>query len=76
MSSESTQRTLLLEQIAIIVADAERDGRIISTARHAARLFASFPGANFSIGRIIDELVLAASSRRVALEITRPGRDE
>ena len=73
LSIEDTQRAGIREEIACIVASARRNGRTLRTARHAASLFAAFPGANFSIGRIIDEIVLEAAAHGVALEIGRPG---
>lgn len=70
--SEAAQRALLLKEIACIVRDAERNGGVLATGMHAARFFASFPGAHLSIGRIIDEIVLAAATKKVAVEIYRP----
>lgn len=63
-----------MEDIARIVACIKRDGTILRTSQHATLLFASYPGANFSIGRIIDELVLAASEANVSVETARPDR--
>ena len=69
---EATQRALLLREIACLVGEAERNGGKIATGTHAAMLFATYPGANFSVGRIIDEIVLAASAKRLVVEIDRP----
>jgi len=69
--TEATQRALLLKKIACIVSDAERNGSVLATGRHAAMLFADYPGANLSVGRIIDEIVIAAASKMVTVEINR-----
>ena len=69
---ELEQRALLIKEIAALVADAKRDGRLISTDVHAARLLAAYPDANFSVGRIVDEIILAASALGIAVEMARP----
>lgn len=70
---QDTSRKLLCEEIARIVSDAALAGETLSTGGHAARLFAAYPGANWSVGHIVDELVLEATRRGVPMEIARPG---
>jgi hypothetical protein len=70
--TEATQRALLLKEIACIVGDAERNSDVLATGTHAAMLYAAYPDAHLSLGRIIDEIVLAASTKKVAVEINRP----
>jgi len=69
--TESDQRARLLSEIRRIVGDAQADGGIVFTAYHAASLFAAYPGAHFSVGRIVDEIALAATASGVAVEIAR-----
>ena len=69
---EIIYRTLLAEEIDRIVAEAQSRGATLRTSYHAASLFAAYPGANFSVGRIIDEIVVAASAAKVPVEIARP----
>ena len=61
-----------MEDIARVVAGTKITGSLLRISKHAARLFAAYPGANFSLGRIIDELVAAAAAAKVAVEISRP----
>ena len=70
--TQAITRRLLLEEIPRIVADAKAEGMTLRTAHHAGILFATYPGANLSIGRIIDELVAAAAVAGVPVEIARP----
>jgi hypothetical protein len=71
---ETVFRVLLTEEIEHIVAEAQRIGGTLQTSYHAASLFAT-PGANWSVGRIIHEIVLAASASNVPVEIARPNGD-
>jgi hypothetical protein len=67
------RRHLVLEEIEHIVAEAKAAGRVLRTGYHAGMIASRYPDA-FSIGRIIDELILAASRAGVAVEIGRdPG---
>lgn len=70
--TEVAQRALLLKEIACIVGDAERNGVVLATGRHAAMLFAAYPDAHLSVARIVDELILAAATKKVAVEVYRP----
>jgi hypothetical protein len=72
---EIIYRTLLAEEIERIVAETQSSGATLRTSFHAASLFAAYPGANFSVGRIIDELVVAASAAKVPVEIAWPNGD-
>lgn len=71
-ASEPNMRRLLLEEIERIVADTARAGTILRTGEIAARLAEIYPGTNFSIGRIIDEIIASATVAKVAVEISRP----
>ena len=65
------RRRLLLEEVGRIVADAKTAGSTIRAGYHAGMLAAAYPEV-FSIGRIVDELVLAATKEGVAIEMSRP----
>ncbi len=60
----------LLEAIARIVVDTRNRGGTLRIGYHAGMLFAAYPDT-FSVGRIIDELVLAATREKVPSEIGR-----
>jgi hypothetical protein len=62
---------LLLEEIARIVQSARDNGDTLRAGYHAGLLADAYPHA-FSIGRIIDELILAATREGVSIEIGRP----
>ena len=70
--TQAVARRLLLEAIPQIVASAQADGGMLRIAEHAAMLFAAYPAANLSMGRIVDELVAAAAAAGVPVEISRP----
>jgi hypothetical protein len=38
-----------MEDIALVVAGTKITGSLLRTSKHAARLFAAYPGANFSL---------------------------
>jgi hypothetical protein len=52
---QELERSLMLNQIARIVADAKGRNKPISTAQHAPHLFANFPHANMPIAKIVEE---------------------
>jgi hypothetical protein len=60
----------LFEEIARIVSEAKGGGGTLRTGYHAALLFDAYP-TTFSLGRIIDELILAAAREGVPVEISR-----
>lgn len=64
----------LREEIARIVLEAKASGEVIRAGYHAGMLVASHP-ASFSLGRIIDELVMEATRHGVPIEITRYAGD-
>ena len=70
--SEFSEPTLLLMEIHRVAEEARAKQSTLCPGQHAARLFARYPDAHFSIRRITDELVLAASKLGVTVEITRP----
>ena len=61
---------LLLEEIERIVGDARYRDETIRANHHARLLFDAYP-YTFSLGRIIDELVLAAAREGVPVDISR-----
>ena len=65
---QELERSLLLKQIARLVAEAKRNNKTISLTSHAASLFAEFPHAHLSISRIIDEIVHAAKEAGVPVD--------
>jgi hypothetical protein len=62
---------LLLAEIARIVESTRQHGGTLRAGYHAGLLADAYPHV-FSLGRIIDELVLAASKVKVPVEISRP----
>ena len=72
--TQTLQRTLLRREIARIVEEAQRRGAILRTGQHAAKLFAAYAGANWSLGHIIDELIVMAAGVRVVVGLARPNR--
>jgi hypothetical protein len=70
-TEQDIARQLVREEIERLVTDAEAQKATLRTGGNACRLFAAYSGANWSVGRIIDEMVAAASKRGVAVEIDR-----
>jgi hypothetical protein len=71
LPEDLTRETLLLEEIKRIVEDARKDGGTLRAGYQAGLLAVAHPNV-FSIGRIVDELVMQASKRKVPVEISRP----
>jgi hypothetical protein len=69
MSGEESERLCLIARIEAIVADAAVSGEMIRAGYHAGMMAADFP--QFSLGRIIDEIVAAAAVAKVPVEISR-----
>ena len=68
-------RQLLLADIKIIIEGASASGgTLLRTGCHAQTLARNHP--EFSLGRIIDELTIAAASAGLPVEISRPRRVE
>jgi hypothetical protein len=67
---QELERTLMLNQIARIVADAKAKRLILSAGNHAARLFAEFPHANLAVARIVEEILLAAKLAGVTVKVS------
>jgi hypothetical protein len=73
--NQALSRRLLKREIGRIVADARTTGvGILHTNDHAGRLAAIYPTAGYSIGHIIDEIVVAAAAAGVAVEVARPNK--
>ena len=70
-SSNHTHSHLIDEEIRAIVADAVSSNRLLRVGTHAKRLSATYPGSGFSPGRLVDELIAAASAAKVPVEIDR-----
>jgi hypothetical protein len=70
-NSTAVHRARLAEEIARIVADAKREGRMICTSDHAEHLRATY-ATGWSLGHVIDEIVAAAAAEGVPVEIARP----
>jgi hypothetical protein len=66
-------RELLMEEIARIVAEAKATNSTLRVGPEAKRLDDTYPVSGFSRGRIIDELILAASNLGVSVEVDRGG---
>jgi hypothetical protein len=70
MDDRSCAQAALLKEIERIVDSAKSSGRILRAGRYAGLLSDRYP--EFSIGRIVDELVAAAAVAKVPVEISRP----
>jgi hypothetical protein len=70
-ASNRTVRDHILQEIQEIVAEAAAAGETLRVGAHAKRLKEAYPSAGFSVGRITDELILAATKASVAVEIDR-----
>jgi hypothetical protein len=64
-------RQLLLEEIASIVADAAATGAVLRAGDHAEHLRRAYPAAEYSLGHIMDELIMAAAKSGVPVEMSR-----
>ena len=69
-NGEASQYGLLLTEIERIVSEAAQTSAVLRTQDHAARLLESYP--DFSLGRIINEIVATAAIAKVPVEIERP----
>ena len=69
---EAIWRQLLKKEIERIVANERAKGGILHTGYHAGQLAATYPAANLSVGRIIDEIVAAAALADLPIEISLP----
>ena len=69
--TQAVSAGLLLEEVRRLVGDAVATGEVLWVGPAANRLAETYPGAGLSRGRIIDEIVLAASRAGVAVEISR-----
>ena len=67
-------RQLLLADIKIIIEGASASGAMLRTSCYTQSLARKHP--EFSVGRIIDELTIAATSAGLPVEISRPRRVE
>jgi hypothetical protein len=73
---KADQSALLLREIEHIIAEAQKTGTIVRTARHAALLSASYPSAEVSVGKIADRLITSAVAAGVPIEVGRPDRPQ
>ena len=71
--ADAATTDLLMEEVRRLVAAAIGSGEILWVGPVANRLAETYPGSGLSRGRIIDELVLAASRSGVAVEISSDG---
>ncbi len=62
---------LLMEEIARIIESARENGETLRTGYHAGMIASAYPHV-FSIGRIVDELILAATREGIPVEMARP----
>ena len=70
--TEGLSRQQVLREIARIVDAASVSGTVIATGSHAADLLAAYPDAHWSIGHLVDEIVVAAATANVPVLIVRP----
>ena len=69
--SDDVHNYLLDDDIRCVVADAAASGEMLRLSPHARRLKQTYPGSDYSERRIVDELIIAASAAKVAVEIAR-----
>ena len=65
-ASEAVARRRLREEIRRIVDKASASGQTLRASYFAAILFADYPGANFSVDRITNELLAAAAAAKAS----------
>jgi hypothetical protein len=65
-------RRLLKEEVERIVEEARRKSVIVRAGYHAGMLAMTVLGVHFSVGRLVDEIVLAAAKKGVPVEMSRP----
>jgi hypothetical protein len=69
--AKAVAQALLRNEIGRIITEAQQAHEIVRAGFHAGRLLRTYSHAGFSLGRIIDEIVLAASAAKVPCEIDR-----
>ena len=67
------QGQLIFDEIQMIVAEAIAAGGTLRTAPHVKRLSKVYEGAGFSKERITNEIIIAAATGGIAVEIQSPG---
>lgn len=68
---EQESQARLRAEIDRIVSDAKMSGDTLRTGLHAGRLALMYSESNYSIGRIIEEIVVAAAEAGVPVEVGR-----
>jgi hypothetical protein len=63
-------KTLLLEEIERIIADARKANDVVRAGYHAGQLLRAYPQAGLTLSRIIDEITAAAAMAKVPVEIS------
>ena len=69
--TQANARQRFADEIESIIGEAKANGETLRTGYHAGLLAVAYPDANFSIGRIIEELILAAAKASIPVEIGR-----
>lgn len=65
-------RSLVVEEIRRIVADAITDRRIVKTDRHVSDLLRAYPNCGLTIDEVVTEIGAAAACAGVPVELSRP----
>jgi len=65
-------KSLLLEEIERIVAEAKQANDPVSAGYHAGHLLRAYPQSGLSLGRIINEITAMAAASKVPVENSRP----
>lgn len=63
-----------MEEIRRIVAEAAKNGQIVSASDTAATILRTYPSCGFDEAEIADEVMLKAAHAGVAVEIGQPAR--
>lgn len=73
MPKDDVEKQLVLDEVHALVSDAQGSTTSFHPGRHAKRLSETYPNSGLSEGRIVDEIMLAASIAGVAMELI-PGQ--
>ena len=65
-------KSLLLEEIERIIAEAKQANDVVRAGYHAGQLLRAYPQSGFSLSRIINEITAVAAAAKVPVEISRP----
>jgi hypothetical protein len=65
---QELERSLMLKQIARIVAEAKTNNKPVRLAQHAPQLLANFPHASMPVAKVVEEITSIARMAGVPIE--------